>query len=577
MAVIVNPMNQPQSEQEKGQNSLNPLQTVGTAAPSGQAPSGSPMANQAANTLAQRQGSGRFTNLQKYLQANKQGAQQVSSQIGQNINKNITDKQQKAEQYYTQLGQNIDQANQTAQQGRGFQTQLQNLGSTIQSAQQAGFNERNAQQQNLNAINQFTESPDFQRFQDIQAGRAIDESLLSLQQQRALNQAQQAQRLAQESQQMLGSEGGRFDLLRKTFGGGMRPEYSQGQQRLDQVLLGQGGGLGQVQANVTRQMLSAQEKAKLAADKQQEVNRIRNQEAGLISGINEQAGLNEEAYLKMLGSYVDPLNQQRQAEWNQLNTAIADYKPDAVKAGESAANRGLTNEQLARLGVTQEMGAFDVLQNLADANAVARQGRQAQGFQDVASQSDVDRYAALSKIMNQRAEDKRLTQAGNLGEAYTAAEGDSNLAKRLESAQKVFDERMGNQNFARWYDGNRLNPQTNLTSFYQGGAKANAQDLFNQNQAAINSWAQGDASREQRLATNTVWNDFKNWLDEQNYSRTIGGNRSTAEDIYGRRATAGGLTTTAGYQDSGKKGTDWKEPLFANTPSAGTDRSTGKK
>lgn len=578
MAVVVNP-NQNQTEEQKGQNSLNPLQTVGTAAPSGQGASGSPMARQTANTLAQqqRQGSGRFTNLQKYLQANQQGGQQVASQVGQNINKELSEKQNKAQQYYTQLGQSINQANQTAQEGMGFQNQLKGMQQNIQAAQQAGLEQRDSQASNLDQINQFTQSPNFQRFQDIQAGRGIDESLLSLQQQRSLTQAQQAAEAAQQSQGMLGTEGGRFELLRKAFGGAQRPGYSQGQQRLDQVLLGQGGGLGQLQADVAQQSLATQQQARQASEKAMDVNRLTNQERGLIEDINAQAKANEEAYINMLGSYVDPLNKQRQAEWDTLNQAISAYKPGAIKAGDSAVGRGLTNEQLARLGVTKEYGAFDVLENLADANAVARQGRMAQGFQDTANEADVNRYAALARIMNLNPGESRLTQASNLGDAYTAAEGDANLAKRLESAQKLFDERMKGQQFGHYIEGSRGKDMFGGVKRYHGGANAAAQDLFNQNQAAIKKFRGGDTrggwgGNEENASADVVWNQFKNWLDEQKFSRTIGGTQSAPEDIYGRRATAGGLEATQSQQTG--KLRNWEDPRFANNTS---NVGSGKK
>ena len=97
-----------------------PLQTIGTAAPvAGNAPRTPP------------QGSGRFTNLQKYLQANQKGGQQIAGQIGSNLDKQNTQQSEKAKNYYNQLGQTIDQSNQTAQAGQAYNKQLQGIGTQV--------------------------------------------------------------------------------------------------------------------------------------------------------------------------------------------------------------------------------------------------------------------------------------------------------------------------------------------------------------------------------------------------------------------------------------------------------------
>jgi hypothetical protein len=448
-----------QIEAQKAQ-SAQPGQTIGTAAPSGQGPAGSPMAKQQASNLAtQQQGSGRFTNIQKYLQANQAGGKNIASQVGQNLNKDYGQQSEQAQKYYSQLGQNIAGAQQVAQQGAGYQQQLKDIGSQIGQAQQAGFDQRAAQAQTLGGIEQFVNQPDFQRFQDIQAGRGIDESLLSLQQQRAAQAANQTAQGTLEAQRALGSEGGRFNLLRKTLG--VNPGYTTGQQRLDQVLLGQGGGLGSVQAQTAQQAREAMQQAKLAGSKLSDVNRLRAQEQGLMGDINTQAGANEKAYMDMLTGFVDPLNAQRDQEFsgaeakfmalrNQLNSPVNEVN-NLPTSGDTVASQKLTptaapltpeqqfsSEELARLGVTGPTRAYNVFKGLEGFQDVASKGASAMSAQDVADMQDVARYQALAKIMGKDPAQQQLTKASELGAAWSGKEGESGLGARLAQAQTDF-------------------------------------------------------------------------------------------------------------------------------------------
>lgn len=197
MPDIYNPNQQNQDDEEN--------QMPGTSAPmSTQSSTITPGAATAMGSGAggQRQtGSGRFANLQKYIQAN-QGTnlgQQTAAKIGQ-----------QAQQAQTQIGQ----------QGQQLESQIggerQRLGQGAESLfQSIRDNPVEAAGQGL------------QEFSRLRTGQANAP-------QADLNQAQQQAQNVQQLAQQAGSEAGRFQLLKQFYG---TPTYTTGQQRLDQLLL----------------------------------------------------------------------------------------------------------------------------------------------------------------------------------------------------------------------------------------------------------------------------------------------------------------------------------------------------
>lgn len=167
-----------------------------TATP--QSPQGQPVQQKQA-------GSGRFQNLQKYIQANQPGAQQIGQKVQQNVAKQ-SDK----------VTQNIGQAN----------TQL------ISGANK----ELNRLDQGKEAITKALETPSeyvsdadkFNQFQQYRKGISQAQDIQNLSQ--LQNQAAAIGEMSKASQ----SEQGRLGLLKNTFA---NKNYGQGASRLDQLLL----------------------------------------------------------------------------------------------------------------------------------------------------------------------------------------------------------------------------------------------------------------------------------------------------------------------------------------------------
>lgn len=658
MAVILN--NNKNEDPNKEQPSGQTLQTVGTATPAGQSPSGTPTANSMANNLAQqqRQGSGRFTNLQKYIQANKAGGQRIAQQVGSGFNKQYEKEATQAKDYYSKLGTSIGEANKiVGQEGTGqqFQKDLQGMGTAMQGLtykplydeeqfkatyQQPTGNLTELERQNqynaelekfkrqqdvaalqnfrqaqdpLEQINAFTQNPNFQQFQDLQAGRAVNENLLALQQQRALSEAGQAADLARQTQAGLGTESGRFEMLRKAFG--KTPGYTTGQQRLDQVLFGQGGGLTGLQGDVTQKARAAVEQGNLAAKAGQDVSRLAEAERGLITGIDTEAAANEQAYMNMLASYGKGLQGERDIDFEDLNRAVQTYRPENQKSYSP----GFTADQMNRLGLADKnQGVYNVFRDhVSSAEDIAKKGRDvnlsnaAATAQDMATQNDVARYQALAKIMGNKLTSPNLTQASTIGNSWDAQTGEAGLKERLAAAEANWQKQaLGNlSGYARAesqqhqvgqridynndgiYDSWQSQGSPTIRS-YEGKTAANINDLINKGRAAITGgyelpewerqqlaqwettgdlyadrmrpganyqnyadYVQGIANQARDKSKDQLVASLQNLLAQENYNRTLGGRRETFLDTEAAAKQAA-LGITPSIQPGEITGTD---------------------
>lgn len=422
-----------------------------------------------------RQGSGRFTNIQQYLGANRGAGQQLAQGIGTQVQKQLNPVKKETETQASAVREGIQSAQNTLNTGQNQLGQLRQIGQTIQGNQGAS----GLDNQNNLGIQEFRNDPNFSQFQNIQAGQAINEGALNVQQQALNASANQLNRIAQQKAGLAGTEGGRFDLLRQTFGGNVNPQYTQGQQRLDQLFLqrqGAGDLRQQLNQNVdTSRGLQAQG---LAA--RQDVNRVTAAEQGLVSDIGTQARQNEQDFIKMLDSFMPEVNRRREQEFTDLGQRLANMRSDRINLAKQGSmgpamtrdqalssqrpgdvgfaaqqNTGLTADDLKLLGVTSPVQTFNVFDELQGVDDVAARGRTAQSFQDVARDRDVADYGALADIMGLSDGERRLTQAGDLGAAVLARDGDANLMNRFQSAARSFDEFARNRNYQREESGKK--------------------------------------------------------------------------------------------------------------------------
>ena len=184
----------------------------------------------------QRQGSGRFTNIQKYINANKTAGQNLVNNVSGSIQKDIGQQQSKTDEASSAIRQGIQQGQQGLNQGTQFGQQLNTIGQNIKSQTSNDQNQAFANRDvNALGIDQF-DNTNYQKFQQ---GQNLDEVRLGLQNRNFLNQKQNLQSVAQQNLQNISSDAGRFNMIRNMFGKNINPGYTAGQQRLDTMFLSQ--------------------------------------------------------------------------------------------------------------------------------------------------------------------------------------------------------------------------------------------------------------------------------------------------------------------------------------------------
>ncbi len=218
MATVVNFDDEDKKNQNAGQSSSS------TNTPLGGNPSAAPTV--AAPSASTPTSSGRFTNIQNYFNANQPLANQMGNQVASNIEKN-------GQNVSTSLNGAKDTFNTQAQAGRLDKVpSLASANDTITNAGQQVYGDGN--DANTDAIN---------KFQRISSGQYLGPQGLQ-NSGSILANAQDARTQGD----LTANEPGRFTLLRNMFG---TPNYSSGQTRLDQLLLGnQTGALNQARQSV---------------------------------------------------------------------------------------------------------------------------------------------------------------------------------------------------------------------------------------------------------------------------------------------------------------------------------------
>ena len=231
-----------------------------------------------------------FTNLQQYLNANQ------NNQLGNTISGGINNQIQNTQQ-------GLNQANQQFQQGlesNAFNTPQNQtyVNQTLQNAQNIQPGQNVGQQ-------------DIGKFQQFLGGQYTGPQSLSNAQMLA-GQAQNAQALGQSTL----SEGGRQALLQQ-FAGKSNPyqSYSQGQQNLDSLLLGQQGKQLQGAAKQSNQLGQQVQNSITGAQQQAQTAQTGNQQFGKWVGDQTQGALN--TYQQNINNAANAANQAAQ---NQLQS-----------------------------------------------------------------------------------------------------------------------------------------------------------------------------------------------------------------------------------------------------------------
>lgn len=321
MAVVLN-QNQQQEDENQQQQPGQPI-ALTSGGPS--APAVAPMARAGGGsrpTSRQRQGSGRFTNLQRYIDANQGAAARTGRQI-----ERVAEKTQQRAQPETQR-----RLSDIRSQIQSEQQRLGQAGQFAQTVQQGSTEDvSNLAQNRLDDFTRLRTGQNLAR--DIQSAGTQATGLMG-------QTAGKLQNIADQSR----TEAGRFNLLRNAIGG---PRYSAGQRRLDQLIL-QGGGAGELR-NLQQNL------GQRATQKQQAVNQFGQELQSGVSNIQEQS----------------------QAAQQQLQSALGRFGEQAGfgEAGTGALGQLATTLEQQRAQAEQEQASeLERIRNIVSQNAFGKMG-----------------------------------------------------------------------------------------------------------------------------------------------------------------------------------------------------------
>lgn len=447
MPTILNPNQQDQDKNQQNQSGgMNLAGSGGESAGSGQ-PGRTAQFSSGASPA--QKGSGRYTNLQKYLGANQGATDRLYQGIGNRINQDIGKTEKQASTQASAVREGIQSSEQGLQKGTGYLNQLQDKDF---NAQQFAQDQNNLQ--------------DFTKFR---TGQGIDEAALQNQNLAAQQGYMTAQQQAQQRMGQVGTDQGRFGLLKETFGGreAYKPTYSSGQQRLDQLFLQSGAGnkIGQLQQDLkSKQNILGQNLSGLQGDITNQISDIAKRESELSQNIQNQANTLESGYISDLEKQTQEINAQRQAEMGRYRQFIDRLKNPGTHQTQGTAGLDLGRgpmsqtqmptmrdsidpELLKEFGLSSGQRTYNALN---DPNLTAEQlvefGRTANDYRDIASQQNVDYYNALSQLAG--VNNSKLSQVGSLvdpttGQLVKAAKvktGEGSLQDRLKRAEQQFQE-----------------------------------------------------------------------------------------------------------------------------------------
>ena len=472
------------------------------------------------------QGSGRFSNLRRYIDANKQyneagggisgKIQEQSQKRLSGIREGIESQKTQAQNQYNQLQGAINQ------QGQQLQTQA--------------FQDPRAFLQNQQNV---------QEFQKLRTGGyAQDVNQLGSNANQFVPNIEQLQGQAQAA----GTEAGRFSLLRDRFS---QPNYTTGQQRLDQLLLqatpGSARSLRTGLESLAQQ--GQQLQSGLESDitgKRSELGNIVTQRQEAINNLLRQGVDASGIESDLTGRGYEDINLDVQNRFNQLQQNLPTEYQNILAAAQANANtQGVDLSQLTGLESGTNLYNLDLANYLPNLETV--QGRLAQATpEQLLQQQEFDRLEALSQLAGIQGPNIQADQIGQ----FTPYEfdrqrflADQGTRKRdYENYLNQIKESLPSLTSLDQLRASLYNPASNITldaqrQFLENPTNENLQKYLDAQQRSLFGRGQLDTKIE-RDALN-AWNLLQNYVDPYrslNTGRTLIGNNnisnaSTDEDL----------------------------------------------
>jgi hypothetical protein len=338
--------------------------------------------------------SGAYTNLQDYLNANKDNA----ATLGQNVGNNIRQAGNDASNAIN------DSSNQFSQQvGQGT---IKNLDAASQDASNIVSNARNT------TAGQSLSANDLGRFKDVSTAQYSGPN--NWQSANVYQPAFDKVQNVQNESNLLSTDSGRYALLQKFFN---RPDYTSGQTNLDGLLLNgnQEGrdALASARNDVSgigNQFQSAQDTgAALAAQTKAQTDQVRND---ALSGFNTNRDQENTAVQNRLGD----IQSHWADEYNQYKNLLGGYKGGELNLNQAQADK---------LGISNDSRIYQML-NGTDPSAYLKQN----AF-DASKEVNSNEQAQLAAL-DQLAQQAGLAQTNKYTDASLA--GTQSLADALDAS-----------------------------------------------------------------------------------------------------------------------------------------------
>lgn len=470
MAILGNNDNTNNDDNKKKDDSNNPVSLSGSgsqAAP-GRVANFSTGQQQASNV-----GSGRFTNLQKYLGANQGAGETMGNRISQKYDNTKEKQTRDINDQNQQIADNIKTGREALDEGSGYQDQLKNIEQGFNTFggmdNRSGFDA--ARQQAID----FTTNPNFSRFQTIQGGNAIDNQGALNAQQNALMAGQDLSSFTQDRLNKINTDQGRYDLMKDAFGN--KKNYSSGNARFDQLFL-QNDPSNQISALSDKFNQGNLASNRLISDintQGEKLNTLLDDESTLVGNIGTQARTTQDAFNKALygeenlAKNLEFVNAARRANFDDLRAGLQGgtlsqeqvnqldlgniNRYDPRFGGKIHDVRALSADGKmttpGSIGAPEYSTAPNVIGTynlLKDPNAVdqyIKQGKSAVSAQDITTEDDYNAYKALQAISG--LDSGLVSGASQLGSSVL--QGDKNLRDEIEKANSDFITRTEDNEF----------------------------------------------------------------------------------------------------------------------------------
>lgn len=392
----------------------------GAAAPA----SGSRVATSSNGQQAGSTGSGRFTNLQKYIGANQGAGDRLGAGITNKVSRENEGASKEANTSAGAVRDGIVSAQNKLVTGKGYQDAIESKDFDAQNflaptndiskfKQDVADNRsqfvptgRNEQQNSSvsgsgQATPQGSNPPPpaspydqnkLQDFTNFRTGSAIDEAQLAKQNQAAQTNYMNLQNQMQNQLGQTQTENGRFNMLKNTFGGGSvyQNPYTQGQQRLDGLFLQSGGGnqIGQLQNNLRSGVSAAGQQLGQLDASGKVIGDIATQEGALATGLQSGIDAKTGKYVTDIEGTAGAVNAQRQADQDYYNKQY-----NALTSG------GAVGQRFAdAMGIGQGQNLYNSL-NSKNVNEFFKYGNtNLTGFGQLADSKQENYYNALNAL-----------------------------------------------------------------------------------------------------------------------------------------------------------------------------------